>query len=276
MSQGLPILDRVLLPVVCPVCGAAGAAPCPVCRADLRPAPRLAPPAGVDRCEAAFSYEGVGRSLVIRLKYRNARAALPFLARSMAALVEASTVDVVTWAPTAVSRRRDRGFDQAQLLARAVARHLGLPCRSLLRRRWAPAPQTGRTLAERRRGPAFESRGAVPSRVLVVDDVVTSGATVSAAARALREGGATDVHVVVAARTPLRPAPGPVRPRPDRGGRTLDPGSNPAARPVAAFHDQARRDGEEGALPSRSPRGVEREVRGPRGLLRRSRWQNGV
>ncbi|MGI9022081.1 MAG: ComF family protein, partial [Acidimicrobiales bacterium] len=155
-----------------------------------------------DECRAAFSYEGPGRELVARLKYRNARAALPFLAVAMAALVDPSTIDVVTWAPTAARRRRQRGFDHAQLLARAVARRLRLPCRALLRRR-GDAAQTGRTLAERHRGPAFDSRGAAPGRVLVVDDVVTSGATVSAAARCLRGAGAAEVQVVVAARTPV-------------------------------------------------------------------------
>ncbi|MDQ6798639.1 MAG: hypothetical protein M3011_11600, partial [Actinomycetota bacterium] len=137
------------------------------------------------------------------LKYRNARVTLPFLAAAMAALVDATAIDVVTWAPTAPSRRRQRGFDQAQLLARAVARLLRRPCRSVLHRRPGTPCQTGRTLAELRRAPAFTARGAVPARVLLVDDVVTSGATTSAAAAALRAGGAVAVSVVVAARTPL-------------------------------------------------------------------------
>lgn len=183
--------------------------------AELRPAPPGGPPPGVDWCGAALSYEGVGRELVARLKYRNARAALPFLAGAMAALVDASSVDVVTWAPTAAARRRGRGFDQAQLLARAVARRLGRPCRRVLRRRAGSACQTGRTLAERRRGPAFDVLCPAAGRVLLVDDVVTSGATVSAAAAALRTGGAVSVAVVVAARTP-RP----------RSGRTLGKGAH--------------------------------------------------
>jgi predicted amidophosphoribosyltransferase len=167
----------------------------------VRPAPSLPPPAGVDGCAAVLAYEGVGRELVARLKYRNARSVVPFLVREMAALVGPEPFDVVTWVPTTPARRRRRGFDQAEVLARAVARRLRTPCRGLLSRRPGPS-QTGRSLAERRHGPVFAARPGVPARVLLVDDVVTSGATASAAARSVRGSGARQVHVVVAARTP--------------------------------------------------------------------------
>ena len=191
----------MLLPRACPVCGEAGRAPCEGCRRGLRPARSLPTPPLVDRCAALLDYSGVGRELVARLKYRNARSSLRFLAEGMAALVDREGVDVVTWAPTTDGRRRRRGFDQSELLARAVARRLRRPCRRLLRRLPGPA-QTGQGLAERRRGPPFEARaGVAGERVLVVDDVVTTGATVTAAARALRAAGAAEVQVVAAART---------------------------------------------------------------------------
>jgi predicted amidophosphoribosyltransferase len=154
----------------------------------------------VDGCAALLEYDGAGRELVARLKYRNARSSLPFLARGMAA-VSPPDVEVVTWAPTTPARRRARGFDQARLLARAVARELGLPCRPLLRRQPGPA-QTGRDAMARRGGPAFAARPGLRNlKVLLVDDVVTTGATVAAAGRALRAAGAGAVHVVAAART---------------------------------------------------------------------------
>ena len=193
----------MLLPVTCPVCGERGPAPCPRCRAQLRRAPALARPAGIDRCAALLEYAGPGRELVARLKYRNARASLRFLVEAMATLVASWEPEAVTWVPTAPARRRSRGFDQAELLARGVARRLGRPCRPLLRRLPGP-PQTGRPLGDRRRGPCFAPRGPAPARVLLVDDVVTTGATATAAARAVRHAGAVEVQLLAAARTPSR------------------------------------------------------------------------
>ncbi|MEO7555773.1 MAG: phosphoribosyltransferase family protein [Acidimicrobiales bacterium] len=195
----------MLLPTSCPICLHPGPAPCAACIAGLRRAPNLPPPAPVDVVHALLAYDGGGRELVARLKYRNARASVPWLGEHLAALVRlaGTTVDVVTWVPTTVERRRDRGFDQAELLARAVARPLRLPCRSLLDRRPGPA-QTGRSAAERRAGPRISARrGRAPERVLLVDDVLTTGATAAAAARALRAAGTEFVAAAVAARTPL-------------------------------------------------------------------------
>jgi ComF family protein len=168
-------------------------------------APNLAKPAGVDMCRAVLAYEGAGRELVARLKYRNARTVVWWLALEMARLVANDEFDLVTWIPTTAARRRQRGFDQAQLLARPLARALHAPCRPLLARRAGP-PQTGRTGAERHKGPALSvRRGArVPARVLLVDDVITTGTSVAVAARALRNNGARGVSAIAAARTPLK------------------------------------------------------------------------
>lgn len=213
--MGSLALVRSLLPVVCPVCGSpAGVAPCRSCWAALRPAPAGPVPVGLDRCRSLLSYEGVGRELLARLKYRNARGSVGWLAAGMASLVAQVAADVVTWAPTTAARRRARGFDQAELLARAVARELAVPCVPLLRRLPGP-PQTGRSRHERWLGPAFVGRSPPwPrrccgfERVLLVDDLLTTGATLSAAASALRTGGAQTVIGVTAGRTPRRGVPG--------------------------------------------------------------------
>lgn len=194
----------MLLAVTCPVCGAPGRAPCPTCLDSLRPAPALPPPPGVDDCRALLAYEGAARELVARMKYRNHRAALPGAAAAAATLVHPREVDVVTWAPTTAARRRARGYDQSELIARIVARRLGRPCRRLLRRCGGPA-QTGRSAAERWRGPTFVAALVPQRRVLLVDDVVTTGATVAAGAAALRLSGASTIVVLALARTPLKP-----------------------------------------------------------------------
>lgn len=191
----------LLFPPVCAVCGARGRSPCEACVAGLRPPPPLPLPPGVDHLVALLAYEDGGRELVARLKYRNARSSLPWLVAALAALVDRRRVDVVTWLPTSGRRRRRRGFDQSRLVATALARELRLPCRPFLRRGPGP-PQTGRSAADRRRRPPLTAaiRGSPPARVLLVDDVCTTGTSLAAAATALRGAGVVRVEAAVLAR----------------------------------------------------------------------------
>src|SRR3954451_22357206 len=148
---------------------------CVTCRGGLVPPARVAPPPGVDAWYAPFGYEGTARELVARIKYRNVRAVVPWLSARMAESVAASGIGdaVVTWAPTTPVHRRARGFDPAELLACALARHLRRPARRLITRVPGP-PQTGLPAAARRVGPRFTTRRAVPPVVLLVDDVATT------------------------------------------------------------------------------------------------------
>ncbi|HEX6567835.1 MAG TPA: phosphoribosyltransferase family protein [Acidimicrobiales bacterium] len=199
------MLLRTLLPVRCPGCGAAGASPCGPCASHVAPAPAGAVPAGLDACRSLLAYEGLGRALVTDLKYRRDRAALGWLAAGMARLLSPPPGVVVTWAPTTAARRRQRGFDQAELLARAVARRWSAPCRPLLARRAGP-PQTGRSLADRLTGPLLlaraGSRAAAGAPVVIVDDVLTTGSTLGAAGRALAAVDVGWTAGLTAARTP--------------------------------------------------------------------------
>ena len=187
----------------CAGCDRVGPSPCDRCIDELDPPPAGPCPVGLVACHSLFAYEGRGRSVVVSLKYRNHRDVAAALGEGMATLVDPAEVDAVTWAPTTATRRATRGYDQSRLLAMAVAGALGRPCRRLLRRGSGP-PQTGRPFADRRSGPSFVAVDPPHGRVLVVDDVVTTGATLSAAAVCLLAAGALTVEGVTVARTPLK------------------------------------------------------------------------
>ena len=161
----------------------------------------LDPPPGVATLDALVRYEGVARELVLALKYRNTRPAIGRLARALADAAAHHGADAVTFAPTTATRRRERGYDQAELLARVVARRLRVPCLALLERR-PGAAQTGRARVERLTGPTFVARRRHAGSILVVDDVCTTGATLTAAAEALRGAGAGAIHAATVAVTP--------------------------------------------------------------------------
>ena len=203
-------LLQVVLPASCPGCATPAPALCPSCRAGLLAPPAANPPPGVDWWVSAFAYEGALRELVARAKYRGARTGWGWLAEALAEAVAeavaeaegAPALQVVTWPPTTPARRHQRGFDQAEWLARRVAGELSLPARRLLRRRPGPA-QTGRDRRARAdQGPVFAAHPAAHGAcLLVVDDVATTGVTMASAAAALRAGGAVSVAAATAART---------------------------------------------------------------------------
>lgn len=191
----------------CPRCGAPGGTPdpCPDCRED---------PPSFDAARAVFEYAGTIPGLILRLKYARAWDLARPLGRLAAAAVVLAGEDpeVVVPVPLSPARLATRGYNQAWLLARAAARTLGVAARAdALRRVRDPGPQGHHGRAERRdrvRG-CFEAR---PDpvlrgrRVLLVDDVLTTGATAGECARALRSAGAARVAVVAVARALVRDA----------------------------------------------------------------------
>ena len=194
----------MLFPKRCPSCGAVGAAPCDRCGRTLGRVTSAISVPGIMSCRPAFVYDEGVRTLLLALKYRNRRDALAYLASQIAAVVDIEA-DVVTWVPTTAARRRTRGFDQAELLARAVGRRTGVPVRSLLRR-VDGQPQTGRDAQARHRGPEFtlRRRRVVGDSVVLIDDIGTTGATLQAAALVLAAAGWPEIHARTVAWTPRR------------------------------------------------------------------------
>ncbi|MEM9513616.1 MAG: phosphoribosyltransferase family protein [Actinomycetota bacterium] len=187
----------------CAGCDTPGAPICTTCRFALSTRVPLTTAAGV---EAAMAYTGRARDVLLGFKYRNRRQVARHLAGCIVNRLLVSgdlgRIDVVTWAPTSRRRRRERGFDQGEMLARYVARQLGRPVRPLLQRSDEPT-QTGRSRRQRLDGVHFRAHPRVAGRtVLVIDDVVTTGATLRAATAALEAAGAGWVRTCAVAATP--------------------------------------------------------------------------
>lgn len=196
-----------ILPLTPPLCALCGD-PLPSWRLVSLPLARCARcrrlPRAIERARAIGAYDGALRSIVHALKYDGRRS----LARPLAALMKTRGADTLIGAdfvvpvPLHPSRRRERGFNQAEDLAR----HIGLPLLPALRRVRRTASQTALPAARRHGNVrnAFALRGKTPALsrkiVVLIDDVSTTGATLDACARALKDGGAFEVRALTAAR----------------------------------------------------------------------------
>lgn len=221
----------------CVLCQQGGPSPCASCVEALRPLAQGEldpPPAGVDGAAALCRYEGLATGLVTSLKFRRHRDAVGAIGSALAIMggpwIEGATV---CWVPAEPSNRAERGFDQSELLAHAAASaastRLGLrvPAAALLSRSivehgsgsrgkdGALVGQTGRSRADRLVGPSIRPTAAAPHRVVVIDDVTTTGASLARAAMALRSAGAREVYALCVAATPdgARPVDAEASPR---------------------------------------------------------------
>ena len=162
-----------------------------------------------DRAISSFPYEGVAKTLIGALKYHQRLGLAPFLggllAETVISRLGSDSADAVVPVPLHPARRRERTFNQAEALAELLAERLDLPCRRDLLSRLKPTlPQTELTRAQRQ----ANMQGAFllkpdplvrSARLLLVDDVFTTGATAEACARRLKEAGAASVIVVTLA-----------------------------------------------------------------------------
>lgn len=209
------VLD-LLFPPKCPYCQQILEDPratvCPDCQPRL---PWLEGKVGerridfADGCFSPLAYRDAVPGAVHRYKFSRVRALGKPLAALMAQCLSdrlPEGADLITWAPLSKKRLRERGFDQAELLAREVGRLLSIPAAPALEKTRNTSPQSELEEESARRANARGAYALLPGadltgrRVVLVDDVVTSGSTLSECAALLRQGGAAQVYCLTLAR----------------------------------------------------------------------------
>lgn len=164
----------------------------------------------IDGCIAPFYYEGPIRKAVLRYKFHRARGNADVFARFMAECFREEffgKIDVITWVPISRKRLKKRGFDQSELLTESLCKLLGhTPKRTLMKVR-NNTPQSRQKSRAARRANVMGAYRTVDvdlkgKSVLLIDDVVTTGSTVSECAHVLRVAGAEKVYVLSFAKTP--------------------------------------------------------------------------
>ena len=211
------ILD-ILFPPRCKFCGAlldkASLAPCRKCeKADFWLTPAQAVVSGTEysRCVCAVWYQDPLRTEISRFKFQNhpdhAKAYGPVLAKQIRFFLPGA-YDCITWVPVSQATLKKRGYDQAQLLAEETAKALGTQAVPLLEKVRNNPAQSSLTDG-RKRESNVAGVYAVPDpnlvkgqRVLVIDDIRTTGATLEEAARTLRKAGASQILAAAFCRTP--------------------------------------------------------------------------
>lgn len=201
-------LFDLIFPPKCVLCGTILAQRemdlCRRCRAEspLFPASRAKLPF-LDSWTSVWYYEGNVRRSLLRYKFRRARHYAPAYGRLLAMRLlreYPEGFDVLTWIPISSRRKFQRGYDQVELLAKAVGRELGMEPVRTLRKVRNNRPQSGITgEAQRKANVLGVYRPVAPEvcrgkRVMLLDDIITSGATAGEAARTLLTAGAREVH----------------------------------------------------------------------------------
>ena len=154
----------------------------------------------VGTCRYVLDYRAEARRAILAFKFHNMPQYAAAFGRMLSpAVADPDRIDCITWAPVSAARLTKRGYDQSRLLAEAVGRELDIPVRPMLRKTRHTRQQARLSRDRRRdnvRGAYTVIRGAVEPgcRVVLIDDIVTTGSTLSACCQALYEGGAGEVY----------------------------------------------------------------------------------
>ena len=205
---------ELFFPTRCVFCRRLSGKGVPVCRAcrekypDVPAANQIRHLSGLD-CVSPLWYEGRTRDALLRYKFRDRSGYASVFGNFMRKCLDENRIscDSITWVPLSARRLRSRGYDQARLLAEEIAAAEGLPCEPLLEKRRDTPAQSGMGGREARRKNAAgawcapDPARVAGRRVLLVDDIVTTGETLRECARVLKAAGAESVTAVTAART---------------------------------------------------------------------------
>lgn len=226
MNKALEWLIDLVYPNRCPFCGgfiAWNERICKACEIELKTAD-ICPKCGhikcvcqtsepdYDGCAAAYPYTGAVRDGILRLKYSGgfdtARFIVPTLAQRLRELDFANRADLVTAVPMSKRRRRETGYNQAEYIAKLLSRELSLPCDLQLIDKSASAKTQHSLSAREREIAAKEAYSPKKCRidgktVILCDDIITTGSTLSACAAVLKEMGAYRVYCAALAVTPF-------------------------------------------------------------------------
>ena len=189
----------MLLERRCPACRRRSRFVCDRCLGRFLPS-GMVQLSGLDQVQSIYDYdESLGR-VILAAKNQGRRDILRQFGRRMGTAAKlVQQFDVVTWVPASPVNRRRRGYDQGLLLARSVARHVELPVQRLLTRRGDQ--QRGKDREQRLAAMELWPACTIPASVLIIDDVVTTGASLCQSADALRRGGAQSVSAMTIAST---------------------------------------------------------------------------
>lgn len=216
LSEWYDKLLDLFFPPKCPFCRAIlrkdETALCGACRRSLpwtQGAARIQSFRHLDKCVSPLYYEEDVRRSLLRYKFGGISVYAPKYAELMLDALAQSEIsfDLISWAPLGRKRLRRRGYDQARLLAEALEARLGKPCPQLLVKTLDNPPQSGTSSAKQRRSNVSGVyRVTDPTlvrgeSVLLVDDIVTTGATLSECARVLKSAGARSVSAITLARS---------------------------------------------------------------------------